>query len=82
MRTVLDRVLITTSGLELHDSLDMKIQGFHHLPNDVLGHPFTQVLYQKPHTAVLRDRECVEIYTYLPNKDPQCTDHGSEPVGC
>ena len=62
-------------------TLDTNVQGFQLLPDDALRHTPTQVVYQKPHTAVLWERECVEHHT-LPIDGPQCADRGSEPVSC
>ena len=44
----------------------MNVQGLEFLPDDALRHTPTQVLYQKPHTAVLRGREGVDAHTLPP----------------
>ena len=51
------------------------VQRFELLSDDALRHTPTQVLYQKPHTAVLRKREGVETHTFLPFEGPQCSEH-------
>jgi len=68
------------AGTELCASLDTNVQGFQLLPDDALRHTPTQVLYQKPHTAVLWEREGVEIHTLPSIDEPQCADSSSEPV--
>ena len=60
---VLGGVLVKTAGSLLRYSLDTNVQGFQFLPDDVLRHTPTQVLYQKPRTAVFREREGVETHT-------------------
>jgi len=75
-------VLVATAGTQLCDTLDTNVQGFKLLPDDSLRHTPTQVLYQKPHTAVLRDCEGVETHIIPPIEGPQCADSGSEPVSC
>jgi len=69
------------AGLQLRDSLNTDVQGFQLLSDDTLRHTPNQVLHQKSHTAVLWESEGVETHTIFPIKGPQCTDHGSEPVG-
>ena len=66
---------------QLHDCLDMNVQGLQLLPEDALRHSPAQVLHQKPHTTVLRERKGVETHTLPPIKGPQCADHGSKTVG-
>ena len=73
--------MVATTGSQLRNSLDTKDQGFQLLSDDALRHTPTQVLHQKLHTVVLREDEGVETHTLLAIKGPQCTDHGSEPVG-
>jgi hypothetical protein len=80
-RAVFGWVLIAAAGSQLHDSLDTNVQGCQLLPDDALRHTPTQVLHQKPHTAVLWEIEGVETHTLPPIEGPQRTDHGSEPVG-
>jgi hypothetical protein len=43
------------------------IQGFDLLPDDALRHTPTQILHQKPHTAVRLEREGVETHA-LPHR--------------
>ena len=78
---VLNGVLVATTGTQLRDSLDKNVQEFELLPDEALRHTSTQILYRKPHTAVLRDCEGVETHTLLSIEGPQCADSGSEPVG-
>ena len=66
-RLVLGWVLVATAGTQLHDCLDMNVQGLQLLPDDALGHSPAQVLHQKPHTALLREGEGVETHT-LPHQ--------------
>ena len=70
-----------TAGSQLRDPLDTNLQGFELLSDDAHRHTPTQVLYQKPHTAVLRETEGVETHTLPPIDGPQCADRDSEPVG-
>jgi len=66
---VLGGVLVATAGTQLRDSLDMNAQGLELLPDDALRHTPAQVLHQKPHTAVLREREGVETQNLTPSRD-------------
>jgi hypothetical protein len=50
---VLGGVLVTAAGSELHDPLNIHVQGFKLLTDNVLRHPLTQVLHQQSHTVVL-----------------------------
>jgi hypothetical protein len=75
-------VLVGTAGTQLCDTLDTNVQGFQLLPDDALWHTPTQVHYQKPHTAVLREREGVETHTLPPIEGPQCAERVLEPVSC
>ena len=68
--------------MKLCDTLDTNVQGFKILADRALRHTPTKVLYQKPHTAVLRECEGVETYNLPPIQGPQCADSGSEPVSC
>jgi hypothetical protein len=60
--------------------MDMNVQGFQLLPNDVLRHSLAQVLHQELHTAVFREPEGVETHTFRPFKGSQCTDCGSKTI--
>jgi len=74
-------LLVTAARAELQDSLDTDAQILQLLPDDVLWHVSAKILYQQPHTAVLREGESVEAHTLAPVKGPQCTDRGSEAFG-
>ena len=45
---------MATAGTQLHDSLDMNVQGLQLLPDDALRYSLAQVLHQEPYTAVLK----------------------------
>jgi len=47
----------------------MNAQGLDLLLDDALRHNPAQILHQKPHTAVLREREGVETHTLPPRRD-------------
>jgi len=49
-----------TAGTQLRDSLDINAQGIKLLPDDAVMHTPAQILHQKPHTAVFRERVDVE----------------------
>jgi len=51
------------SGVGGGPGRDMNAQGLELLPHDAVRHTPAQVLHQKPHTAVLREREGVETHT-------------------
>jgi len=68
-------------GTQLRESLPMNAQGLELLPDNALRHIPAQILHQKPHTAVLQERQGVETYTLPPIEEPQCTDSDSETVG-
>ena len=65
---VLVGVLVAAAGSHLHDSLDKNVQGFELLPDNALSHTPTQLLHQKAHTEVLREREGMEL-TPSPSMD-------------
>ena len=77
-RAFIGWVLVATAATQLCYSLDMNVQGLQLLPDDALSHAPAHVLHQKPHTAVLREREGVETHTLPPIEDPQCADRDSE----
>jgi hypothetical protein len=52
-------------------TLDTNVQGFELLTNDALRHTPTQVHYQKPHTAVLWERQGVKTRTLSPIEGSQ-----------
>jgi len=65
---VVGGVLIATAGSQLRDALDTYVQGFELLSDDAFGHIPTQVLHQKSHTAVLREREGVDTQPSFPSR--------------
>lgn len=74
-------VLVATAISQLRDFLNTNVQGFEFLPDDALRHNPTQVLYQKPQRAVLRELIDVETRILLPIEGPPCADRGLEPDG-
>jgi len=66
-RAVLRGVLVATARTQVRDSLDTNVQRLELLSDDDLKHAPTQVLHQKPHTVVLRERYGVEAHT-LPHR--------------
>jgi len=54
-RVLLGGVLLATAGSQLCSSLDSNIQGFELISDNALRHISTQILHQKPHSAVLRE---------------------------
>jgi len=58
-RAVRGGVLVTTFGSQLHESLDPEAQGFELLSDNAFRRTSIQILYQKLHTAVLRESEGV-----------------------
>jgi hypothetical protein len=79
-RAVFGGFLVTAPGSQLHDSLDTNVQGIQLLPDDALRHSLTQVLYQKPHTAVLWEREGVETHTFPPLRDGSALTTARNPL--
>ena len=68
------------AGTQLHDSLNMNVQGLELLPDDALRHISAQVLHQKPHTAVLRLREGVESHPPSPSRDRSALTAALKPL--
>jgi hypothetical protein len=79
-RAVLGGVLVMAAGSELHDPLNLNVQGFQLLTDSALRHPLAQILYQQSHAAILRKRERVETHTLPSVKGTQRADCGSEAV--
>jgi hypothetical protein len=68
-RAVLVGGLVATVESQLYDALYTNIQEFELLSDDALRHIPTQVLRQKPHTVVLREREGVKLTPSFPSRD-------------
>jgi hypothetical protein len=68
------------AGSQVCDSQESFVKEFELLSGDILRHTPTHILYQKPHTAVLRERKVVETHTTLPLKGPQWADRMSESI--
>jgi hypothetical protein len=68
-RAVLGRVLYTTAKSQLHDFLDINVQGLQVLPYDALRHFPVQLFVRVSHIAFLREREGVETHTLPPWKE-------------
>jgi hypothetical protein len=80
MKWVEGGILVANPGAQLRDPLDTNVQGFELLTDDAFRHASAQVLYQQPHTAVLREREGVEAHTLFHIKGTQLDDRVSETI--
>ena len=67
--SVLGWNLVATAGTQLHDSLDMNVQGHQLLPDDALRNSLAQVLHREAHTEVLRKREGVKRHPLPQSRD-------------
>jgi hypothetical protein len=79
-RAVLGGVLVVAARSELHDPLNLNVQGFQLLPDSVLRHPLAQILHQQSHAAILRKRESVKTHTLPSVKGTQGADCSPESV--
>jgi hypothetical protein len=79
-RVVLGGVLVAATGSELHEPMNLNVQGFQLLTDSALRYLLAQILYQQFHTAILRKRESVETHTLPSVKGTRGTDCGSDAV--
>ena len=79
-RAFLVWVLVATPGTQLHDCLDINVQGLQLLADDSLRYSPAQVLHQKPLTTVLREPKGVETHTLPPSRDRSALTTALKPL--
>jgi hypothetical protein len=73
--------MVAASGSELHDSLDMNVQGFDLSSTTLSGIRLPRFLTNSL-AATLLERVGEECHTFLPIKGPQGIERGPEPFRC
>ena len=68
-RALLGWVLVATAGSQLCNSLDSNIQGFELISDNALKHFSTQILHQKPHSAVLGSVKLWKLTPPFPSRN-------------
>jgi hypothetical protein len=78
--TVFSWILVAATGSGLHDSLDVIVQGFQLIPDDVFRYLPTDYLNQQPQSAILRELLVVKSDTTLPSRDRMALTSALKPL--